>query len=93
MERTGLKEKNDEEDIFDELMEHIGMDGKFQSRFNIIFNMAFILTVAMPSFNIILAVTLPNHWCHIPGRNETNYTVEEWKTLTVPRYTTTTCMS
>jgi hypothetical protein len=89
MERTGLKENNDETDIFDELMEHIGMEGKFQSRFNLIFNMAFVLTVAVPSYNLILAVTLPNHWCHIPGRNETNYTVAEWKSLTLPRYTTT----
>jgi hypothetical protein len=85
MKQTKLKGQNEEEDIFDSLMEHIGMDGKFQFRFNLLFNMAFILTVAMPTFNIMLAVTLPNHWCHVPGRNETNYTLEEWKSLTLPR--------
>ncbi|XP_021937633.1 carcinine transporter-like isoform X2 [Zootermopsis nevadensis] len=89
MERSELKEKceeeEEEEDIFDELMEHVGMDGRFQFWFNLIFNMAFVLTVAMPSFNLILAVTLPTHWCHVPGRNKTNYTVAEWKSLTVPR--------
>jgi hypothetical protein len=85
MEQAKLKGQNEEEDIFEALMEHIGMDGKFQSRFNLIFNMAFVLTVAMPTFNIMLAVTLPNHWCHVPGRNETNYTLEEWKSLTLPR--------
>jgi hypothetical protein len=84
MAATGQKE-NKEDDIFDEIMEHIGLDGKFQSQFNLMFNMGFILTVAMPSFNLILAVTLPNHWCHVPGRNETNYTVAEWKNLTIPR--------
>lgn len=85
MERTKLKGENEEEDIFESLMEHIGMDGTFQFRFNLLFNMAFILTVAMPTFNIMLAVTLPNHWCYVPGRNETNYTLEEWKSLTLPR--------
>lgn len=85
MEQIGLKEKKEEEDTFEELMEHIGMDGKFQSWFNLIFNMGFILTVAMPSFNLILAVTLPNHWCRVPGRNETNYTVAQWKNLTIPK--------
>jgi hypothetical protein len=90
MQRKGLKEKNDEEDIFEGLMEHIGMDGRYQSKFNLIFNMAFVVTVAMPSFNLILAVTLPNHWCHVPGRNETNYTVAQWRNLTLPRYSTIT---
>jgi hypothetical protein len=85
MEQTKLKGENEEEDIFESLMERIGMDGKFQSRFNLLFNMAFVFTVAMPSFNIMLAVTLPNHWCHVPGRNETSYTLEEWKNLTLPR--------
>jgi hypothetical protein len=85
MQRKGLKEKNDEEDIFEGLMEHIGMDGKYQSRFNLIFNMAFVVTVAMPSFNLILAVTTPNHWCHVPGRNETNYSDAQWRNLTLPR--------
>ncbi|PSN43702.1 hypothetical protein C0J52_18636 [Blattella germanica] len=45
----------------------------------------FILTTGIPVFNIILAVTLPNHWCHVPGRNETNLTIEEWKQLTIPK--------
>jgi hypothetical protein len=86
MEQTGLKEmKEEEEDTFEDLMEHIGMDGKFQLWFNLIFNMGFILTVAMPSFNLILAVTLPNHWCHVPGRNGTNYTLTEWQNLTLPK--------
>ncbi|PSN43700.1 hypothetical protein C0J52_18634 [Blattella germanica] len=66
-------------------MEDVGMDGKFQKRFNFMFNMGFILTVAMPSFNIILAVTIPNHWCYVPGRNETNLTLQEWKQLTIPK--------
>lgn len=85
MEQTGLKGDNDEGDIFEGLMEHIGMDGKFQARFNLIFNMGFALAGAMCVSNIFLALTKPNHWCHVPGRNETNYTVAEWRSLTIPR--------
>lgn len=85
MDLTETKEKNPEDDVFNDLLEYVGMDGKFQSRFNYFFNMGFIMAVAMPSFNVILAVSLPSHWCHVPGRNETNLTVAEWKRLTIPR--------
>lgn len=44
-----------------------------------------MVLVAMPALNIILALTSPDHWCHVPGRNETNFTLSEWKMLTVPR--------
>jgi hypothetical protein len=85
MEETWLQRQDDEEDIFEALMGHIGMDGKFQSLFNLVFNTAFGLTATMCVSNIVLALAKPNHWCHVPGRNETNYTAAEWRSLTVPR--------
>ncbi|GLV42087.1 uncharacterized protein CBL_04954 [Carabus blaptoides fortunei] len=39
----------------------------------------------MPYLNIILVLSVPDHWCHIPGRENTNYTLEEWKNLTLPK--------
>jgi hypothetical protein len=86
MEPMKMKHSTSDEDLFNELMEHVGMEGKFQSRFNYLYNMALMVLVAMPALNIILALTSPDHWCHVPGRNETNFTLSEWKTLTVPRY-------
>ncbi|KAL5284853.1 hypothetical protein ACFFRR_006894 [Megaselia abdita] len=34
--------------------------------------------------NIILALNVPDHWCVVPGRNNTNFTLEEWKNITLP---------
>jgi hypothetical protein len=72
-------------DLFNDLMDHVGTEGKFQSRFNYLYNMALVVLVAMPALNIILALTSPDHWCHVPGRNTTNLTSPEWKELTIPR--------
>jgi hypothetical protein len=85
MEQAALKGQNDEGDIFEALMENVGMDGKFQTRYNVIFNIGFAFAAAMCVHNIVLALFKPTHWCHVPGRNETNYTVAEWRRLTIPR--------
>lgn len=71
--------------LFDGLMDHIGLNGKYQSRFNIVFNLVFVVFLAMPYLNLVLAMTIPEHWCHFPGRNDTSLTEEEWKNLTIPR--------
>jgi hypothetical protein len=85
MEPMKMEQGTSEGDLFNELMEHVGMEGKFQSRFNYLYNMGLMALVALPTLNIILALTSPDHWCRVPGRNETNLTLSEWKTLTVPR--------
>lgn len=72
-------------DLFNDLMDHVGTEGKFQSRFNYLYNMALMVLVALPALNIVLALTSPDHWCHVPGRNTTNFTSSEWKDLTIPR--------
>jgi hypothetical protein len=71
--------------LFDEIMGQIGLNGKYQSRFNLVFNLVFVIFLAMPYLNLVLAMTIPEHWCHLPGRNETTLTEEEWKNLTIPR--------
>lgn len=35
--------------------------------------------------NIILALNIPDHWCNVPGRERTNFTLHEWMDLTLPR--------
>lgn len=71
---------------FDKIMEMVGNDGPFQQRFNYIFNAAMVIFGGMSFMNIILALNVPDHWCHVPGREHTNYTLEQWKHLTLPRY-------
>lgn len=74
---------------FDKIMEMVGNDGRFQHRFNYIYNAAMVVFGGMSFMNIILALNVPNHWCHVPGREHTNYTLEQWKHLTLPRYVST----
>jgi hypothetical protein len=56
MEQTRLKGENEEGDIFERLVERIGMDGKCQTRFNLICNMGFALTSAGCVRNIFVAL-------------------------------------
>jgi hypothetical protein len=38
----------DNDALFEGLMNHIGLNGKYQSRFNYVFNLIFIIFLAMP---------------------------------------------
>lgn len=70
---------------FDRIMELTGNDGAFQWRFNFIYNAAMVVCGGMSFMNIILALNVPDHWCHVPGREYTNHTLEQWKNITIPR--------
>lgn len=85
-----LKEKSEKDDgndeaLFDKLIEEIGNDGKFQKRFNFLYNFILVTFVTMPFLNIVLAMTIPDHWCHVPGRELTNYTMDQWKEQVLPK--------
>lgn len=71
---------------FEKIMDMVGTEGPFQLRFNFIFNAAMIAFGGMSFMNIILALNVPDHWCFVPGREHTNYTMDQWKTITIPRY-------
>lgn len=71
--------------IFDKFMEMAGNDGPFQKRFNYIFNAGMVVFASLAYMNFILALNVPEHWCHVPGREFTNYTIDEWKQMTLPR--------
>lgn len=76
---------------FDQVLKRVGDNGRFQKRFNCIFNVGLVIFASMIYYNIILALSAPDHWCHVPGREQTNYTLEEWKRLTLPRYEKKLC--
>lgn len=79
-----LKSQN-QDAVFDEIMERVGNNGRFQKRFKYIFNIAMVVCVSMLYMNIVLAMSVPDHWCHVPGRENTSFSVQEWKNLTLPR--------
>lgn len=74
-----------DDSAFDKVMELAGDEGPFQTRFNYIFNAGLVICASMVYMNIILALNVPEHWCHVPGREHTNFSLEEWKHLTLPR--------
>ncbi|XP_026479557.1 carcinine transporter-like [Ctenocephalides felis] len=76
---------HDKDAVFDKVMQSVGDDGAFQKRFNYFYNTAMVALTVMPYINIVMMMAVPDHWCHVPGRNETNYSLEEWKALTLPR--------
>lgn len=69
---------------FDDVLSSVGDAGPFQMRYNILYNLVFVVFAAMPYFNIVLAMSIPEHWCLVPGRELTNYTQKEWRSLTIP---------
>lgn len=70
----------------DSLMETVGYNGPFQRRFNILFNVVMVLFASVAYNSMIFTFATPDHWCHVPGREHTNLTADEWKHATVPRY-------
>lgn len=76
----------EEPSAFDTIIEQIGKAGRFQKRFNFTFNFFLVIVAAMPHLNLVISLATPNHWCHVPGRETTNYSIEEWKSMTLPKY-------
>lgn len=72
--------------VFDIVLQSIGNYGPFQRRFNYMYNIVFAIFAVLPCMNMILAMTIPQHWCHVPGRTNYNYTIDEWKDITLPKY-------
>lgn len=71
--------------VFDEVMVEVGDSGKFQNRFNILFNFVFVFFATMASCNSIIALGTPEHWCRVPGHELTNYSLDRWKQIHIPR--------
>ncbi|XP_055526198.1 beta-alanine transporter isoform X2 [Wyeomyia smithii] len=72
--------------LFDGILEKVGNDGKFQHRFNVIFNVGAIMFASMSYMSIILALNKPPHNCHVPGMEQYNISdAEMWKNLTLPK--------
>ena len=73
------------EGAFEEVMQEVGNNGPFQRRFNYLFNIGLVVCASMVYMNIILAMNVPDFWCHVPGRENTSMSLELWKNLTLPR--------
>lgn len=72
-------------DPFLALMEKAGNHGRYQTLYNYVFVAGLAFAGAMIYMNIILALNMPEHWCTVPGRELTNYTLDQWRDLTLPK--------
>lgn len=72
--------------MFDRVLKLVGDDGKFQKRYNILFNLIVCMCISMAFMNILLVLNEPDHWCHIPGRENTNFSIQEWRNRVLPLY-------
>lgn len=70
---------------FDRIMDTVGYSGPFQTRFNILFNILMVLFASIAYNSVLFLFAIPEHWCFVPGRENTNLTVAEWMQATVPR--------
>ena len=78
-----LFQKDAKFEDFDDVLEVVGSEGKYQKL--LLYVMLSPLTAIMPLFvmNTIFLVSVPDHWCHVPGRpNDTD--LDTWKNLTLP---------
>ncbi|KAK9883041.1 hypothetical protein WA026_001249 [Henosepilachna vigintioctopunctata] len=69
---------------FEYFLEKVGNEGPYQRRFSIIFNCIYAGLVTAIYYSINISLAVPDHWCRVPGRESTNFSVEEWKELTIP---------
>ncbi|ALC47410.1 CG7084 [Drosophila busckii] len=74
-------------DPFQQLMEKVGNHGRYQTFNNYVLVGGLSFSGAMIYMNIILALNIPDHWCTVPGREQTNYTLDQWRNLTLPKQT------
>jgi len=72
-------------DPFQALMEKAGNHGRYQTLYNFVFVGGLAFSGAMIYMNIILALNIPDHWCTVPGRENTNFSLEEWRDITLPK--------
>lgn len=69
---------------FEKILDSVGSFGRYQKWMVAVviaptsFGIAFILSV------IIFQTLVPAHWCHVPGRENTSFTADQWKNLTIP---------
>ena len=63
---------------FDQIIQDIGAFGKYQKKQFLFVIIPYILFYAF-LVNYVFVLATPDHWCHVPGREFTNITKEQWK--------------
>lgn len=69
--------------VFDRALSEIGQDGKFQKKFDILFNLILAVLWPMAYMNLILALVVVPHTCQLPEKPKG---IDElsWKKMYIP---------
>lgn len=68
---------------FDEILEMIGSQGKFQQILLYVVLCPIVTVSPFLVLNTVFMWDIPDHYCHVPGK-PAETTIEEWKNLTLP---------
>lgn len=74
-----------QDSAFDNIMEVVGNDGKFQKVFNRYYTVGLACFASMAYMNIILAMNEPDHECRLPMRENFSFDVNEIRNLLLPK--------
>ncbi|XP_042856033.1 beta-alanine transporter-like [Penaeus japonicus] len=69
---------------FEKILDAVGSFHSYQKWMIAVVIAPTSFAVAFMMSGIIFQTLVPAHWCHVPGRENTSYTVDQWKTLTIP---------
>ncbi|XP_063593786.1 solute carrier family 22 member 7-like [Penaeus indicus] len=70
---------------FDDVMTIVGSHGPYQRRVLLGIICPTSVLAAMTMNILLFQVPVPDHWCHVPGQENTSYSHEAWLNLTIPR--------
>ena len=72
---------------FEDILEQVGNYGPYQKQLIYRFLIPIVTMWSFFSMGHLFQLATPDHWCRVPGRQNFGFTVDEWKNLTLPRYT------
>ncbi|XP_037092806.1 beta-alanine transporter-like [Pollicipes pollicipes] len=68
----------------DALLEGVGAQGWYQRRLLWLFVLPVCFFLPVVCLNVLMQVTAPDHWCHVPGRPD-SVSLDQWRQRTLPR--------
>ncbi|XP_028159783.1 solute carrier family 22 member 7 isoform X1 [Ostrinia furnacalis] len=75
--------------VYERALNEVGQNGKFQIRFDIVYNLVFTALWATAYNSILLALVIIPHSCELPNRPE-NVSALDWKSKYIPMVNDTT---
>ncbi|XP_018027110.1 solute carrier family 22 member 5-like [Hyalella azteca] len=69
---------------FDTILESIGSYGPYQHRMMFFVVSMTSLIIGLQVSTRIFITIVPDHWCHVEGRESSSMSVDEWKNFTIP---------